>query len=191
MNRFEELLGPLSASTERRVSVLVAAYLDTDQTITLDELVGGVADTISASRSQARLNALALVQEAVETLRGTTYLLGSTAAQNGLESAQAAAKLTAVIHDVVTDGQDNAESLDMRLTRLARGEITHAAQDTTHEALAAEPAVDGWVRDLDAGACQLCQWWSRDGRVWDTGHQMPTHKGCSCRQLPVVGSTVR
>lgn len=191
MNRFEELLGPLSASTERRVSVLTAAYLDTDQPITLGELVGGVADTVSTSRSLARLTALALVQESVETLTGSTYLMGATAAQNGLESAQAAAKLAAVVHDVVTDGQDNAESLDMRLTRLARGEIMHAAQSTTHEALTAEPAVEGWVRDLDSGACQLCQWWSRDGRVWDTGHQMPTHKGCTCRQLPVVGSTTR
>ena len=46
--------------------------------------------------------------------------------------------------------------------------------------------VGGWTRGLNSGACQLCQWWSRDRQVWPLDHRMPTHKGCGCYPVPVA-----
>lgn len=74
----------------------------------------------------------------------------------------------------------------MQLDRLARSEPVEASQRAYGEAMDRSPRVSGWVRNLESGACQLCQWWSRDGRVWPTDHRMPTHKGCHCTPTPVA-----
>ena len=50
--------------------------------------------------------------------------------------------------------------------------------------------VEGWTRSV-SGACQLCNWWSRDGRVWPKDHTMPRHKGCRCTQNPVLVERVK
>ena len=186
MNRFEDLLGPLSDEAERRVSVLLAAATGTDGVLTLDELVDAVASVIASSRSQARSIALALVQEAVEESLGSSYLLSPESLTASLEGSEDLTTLASVVHGILTDAEDG-ELSPMRLSRLARGEVTYAAHVVTQHALIAEPAVIGWTRDLEGDACQLCRWWARDGKVWRPDHTMPTHKGCTCRQLPVVG----
>src|SRR5699024_695924 len=60
--------------------------------------------------------------------------------------------------------------------------------DETEAGYAAQLNVDdlanGSTRLLDAEGCELCEWWSRDGRVWPKRHPMPRHKGCKCQQLP-------
>lgn len=81
------------------------------------------------------------------------------------------------------DGQPatvEPDAVQNRLERLARCEPLESAQRATYEAMQAQPMVQGWVRQMDADACQLCQWWWREGRVWPREHPMPRHKGCTC-----------
>lgn len=70
----------------------------------------------------------------------------------------------------------------MRLGRLALSEAIEFARGTTGTYMRESEQVGGWVRELDSDPCQLCQWWSRDGRVWPVEHDMPVHKGCACAQ---------
>lgn len=84
---------------------------------------------------------------------------------------------------------DNA---GMRLERLARSEVFNAAQNGTNEALSSHKVKGrylGWVRQLEAGHCQLCEWWAKDGRVWPKSHRMVTHPNCNCVQRVVVTDT--
>ena len=95
-----------------------------------------------------------------------------------------------IVADVPADAEDEAfqqilARVDMRLERLARAETTDAAQDGAQQALADE-RVQGWVRDLNGEACELCVWWWREGRVWPASHVMPRHTGCECWPRPVT-----
>lgn len=73
-----------------------------------------------------------------------------------------------------------------RWERLARAEAQEAAARAYSEAVRRSPHVTGWTRGLSASACQLCRWWSREGRVWPADHPMPVHKGCTCHPEPVT-----
>jgi hypothetical protein len=83
--------------------------------------------------------------------------------------------------------QGDTDDPGPRLDRLTRSEISRTAQETYAAALDQNTTVTGYRRQMDADACELCQWWSADGRVWPTGHPMPTHKGCSCTPRAVYG----
>lgn len=79
----------------------------------------------------------------------------------------------------------------VRLTRLARSEPMATAQRATGEAMQRQPLVEGWVRELHHGACQLCVWWSREGRAWPKAHPMPRHTGCLCSQRVVLRTSIK
>ena len=73
------------------------------------------------------------------------------------------------------------------LTRLARlGSIVpiEETQAGYAEELQADPKIEGWIRGLNDTACELCEFWYWDGRIWPKDHPMPTHKGCMCQQIP-------
>lgn len=72
----------------------------------------------------------------------------------------------------------------LRIARLARAEPHNTAQEVTGELV--KNTANGWIRALNPGACELCRYWSRDGRVWPAAHSMPTHKGCTCYQSPTT-----
>lgn len=78
---------------------------------------------------------------------------------------------------------DNAE---MRLTRLSRAEPFKAAQTAVHAAMQEQTLVEGWTRQMDADPCQLCRWWSRNGRVWPKQHPFQSHTGCNCQPKIVL-----
>lgn len=71
-----------------------------------------------------------------------------------------------------------------RVERLGRSEPLQTAQTSVTEALTGRPAGRGgylgWVRQVNAGACQVCQRWERNGRVWPADHYMPRHPNCAC-----------
>ncbi|BBZ04884.1 hypothetical protein MCHIJ_43210 [Mycolicibacterium chitae] len=69
--------------------------------------------------------------------------------------------------------------------RLARAEPLKIASDTYQEQVASSELVEGWTRGMDADPCQLCQWWSREGRVWPKAHPFQRHTGCACVPIPV------
>lgn len=72
-----------------------------------------------------------------------------------------------------------------RVQRLARAEPIDAASKAFSEGIKKSPHVTGWVRSVSGSGCELCTWWRRDGQVWPADHPMPTHKGCTCSQVPV------
>ena len=82
----------------------------------------------------------------------------------------------------VIDGEP--EQIEQRLARL--GYVLPI--DETHAGYAAALQEDdlatGWTRLLDTDGCELCEWWSREGRVWPKRHPMPRHNGCKCQQVP-------
>src|SRR5699024_3702760 len=84
--------------------------------------------------------------------------------------------------ETILDGDQ--DQIEQRLERLGNT----LPIDETQAGYAAQLQVDdlatGWTRLLAAAGCELCEWWSRDGRVWPKRHPMPRHKGCKCQQLP-------
>lgn len=78
-----------------------------------------------------------------------------------------------------------------RVARLGRSEPLTRAQEARGQALTEHKQVQGWVRSVSGTGCQLCRWWARDGRVWPADYSMPTHKGCSCSQTPVLRDSVK
>lgn len=77
-----------------------------------------------------------------------------------------------------------------RIVRIARNEPQEIAKQTYGKAMEASPKVEGWTRGLDADPCELCVWWSRDGRVWPKNYPLQHHKGCNCTQVPVLSDKV-
>ena len=90
--------------------------------------------------------------------------------------------------DTVLEG-DSAEWLT-RATRLAFSESVKRSQTAFHDAMIRDERVDGWTRGLDTQACELCQWWSADGRIWPKDHRMPTHPGCVCTPVPTSAAYI-
>src|SRR5699024_7688740 len=80
----------------------------------------------------------------------------------------------------ILEGGDEAAA--MRIGRLALSEAVASARAVCAEYMRGTRQVSGWVRQLDSDPCELCTYWSWDGRVWPAGHSMPTHKGCACAQ---------
>ena len=78
----------------------------------------------------------------------------------------------------------------MQLSRLGRAEPVEAVQDGYTGAIARSKLLQGWTRGLEADACELCQWWWREGRVWPKDHIMPRHKGCECMPEPVLTAEI-
>lgn len=85
--------------------------------------------------------------------------------------------------DTILDG--DPDQIEMRLDRLGHTAPIEQVQLGYDSGLQADPLVEGWTRGLNDSACQLCQWWWRDGRVWEKEHPLQTHKGCLCQKVPV------
>lgn len=73
-----------------------------------------------------------------------------------------------------------------RFSKLALAETARAGQHGLLDSLRKNARVTGWQRELNADACELCQWWARDGRIWPMDHVMPTHPGCLCIAQPIT-----
>lgn len=166
--------------------------------------------TVSATAAQV-LAALAMYQAAKLTEEAflavvVAYLQAGNAAAASLADLSLAAVLTqatgepiaplgvATDHALDDDRLRKATSTMLALPdastarweRLARAEGQEAAARAYSAGIRESRHVTGWTRGLSANACQLCQWWSRDGKVWPEDHEMPTHKGCTCNPVPVT-----
>lgn len=77
-----------------------------------------------------------------------------------------------------------------RIERLSRSEATSAAQSAATDALSAQKprrGFYGWVRQLDANACERCRRWASKGRVFPAAHRFARHPNCLC--VPKVVQT--
>jgi hypothetical protein len=118
-------------------------------------------------------------------------------ALNGYLIAAAGEVTAPVVVAAVIDDRDRLEKafmtilatdqdIIMQLERIGVVEPLEAAARRMSEGIQRDQRVKGWVREMEADACQLCRWWWREGREWPAEHPMPTHKGCVCTQLPVT-----
>lgn len=100
------------------------------------------------------------------------------------QAGQPREQLDKALQTLIDEEAGEGGDLDMRLERLGYSVAVDSVQDSYQRELQRDSEVSGWVRGLDAGACQLCQYWYRGGRIWPRDHPMPKHPGCKCQQVP-------
>lgn len=179
---YRDTIGSLGDATAAKVLVAVAAW--EAEEITEDEAAALIAAIISTSNYRAAaLGDLSLSADLTKATGTVVPPVGVVPDKDDVRRLNKAAKtLLATLPDT-PDPQGRA-------ARLGRSEPLTAAQEARGEALTRSELVEGWTRSV-SGACQLCNWWSRDGRVWPKDHTMPRHKGCRCTQNPVLVERVK
>ncbi len=171
---FRDHLTALSAATEAKVLAIFAAF--SEGSLSYDEATAGIAAVVVKGNARAvALADLALAANLMTALRKPVATLGLALPAGEAARLHKAARTLLRIREVTPE----------RVARLGRVEPLEAGQRAFSDGLARSGSVEGWVRNKSASACQLCTWWSRDGRVWPADHPMPRHKGCSCTQTIV------
>lgn len=204
VDEYQAATEQLAADTTREV---LAVYADlTSDRLPPDTAVLMVAAAINRANAAAVMLADVWLSVQIEELTGepvpTVGVLPVDESERLVKAATTVLSDTGHLSRPLTLGpHDNAESADApeadpepaeaRLTRLARSEPLETAQRATHEAMQAQPLVEGWVRHMDADPCQLCRWWWREGRIWPKAHRMPTHKGCNCQPRVVLAEHIQ
>lgn len=93
---------------------------------------------------------------------------------------------SAIQQSLVTILDGDPEQILGRLERLGYVLPIEATQQGWSDELTRDEQVEGWYRGIDRDACQLCQWWSWEGRVWPKVQPFQSHKGCKCQQIPTL-----
>lgn len=173
----------LGAASEAKVVEVyrrfVAGHLDQEETVAL------IAQIIAAANSRAvALADLSLASTLMLELGTPVAVVGVVRPADDPVRLRKAA--TTVLDVAATSAVPEAI-----VGRLARSEPLESAANAYSEAISRSDLVQGWVRHVSAGACELCTWWSRDGRVWPKDHVMPTHKGCTCTPRAVVTEQIK
>lgn len=144
-------------------------------TLTREEFVALAVPFLDAAR--ARAVALADVALAAELSRLRRQIV------NPLGIEPPPADVEGAVADTLDSDQYRLDAL-AAVAVLARAVTLQTAQEATHEAMV-EHGVEVWVRDLNAGACELCVDLASQGEAPITV-QMHQHKGCGCAQRPVA-----
>ncbi|SLL01448.1 Uncharacterised protein [Mycobacteroides abscessus subsp. abscessus] len=101
-------------------------------------------------------------------------------------------RLTKAVEKILDEQEDEpVDTAAMRIERLAHSEPLAAAQQSTVEVMAGQPAVVGWRRQMDADPCELCQFWYSGGRIYRTTTAFQSHPGCNCQPEPVFTTTTK
>ena len=167
----------LTGRAEKDAQRLLQAY--TVGNIDRGIFVGSLVDLVDRYRARGATTAVTVLRAYVEAAQALPVTVDPRF------PATEATRLTKAVETVLASDLPT----DMQVTRLIVGETLQAAHRAYGDTMDNMPEVDGWTRGLEADACELCQWWSRDGQVWPTDHEMPTHKGCVCHPIPEVRST--
>lgn len=175
--RYQELLEQLGDHLAR---VLAGLWADVEAgRITVDEFTELAVQLVEISNARGRVAAEAAFRSWAEQVTAQPEGVAITATPRTAE----AERLTKAVN-TITNATASVDTV-MQLERLARNEPVQAATDAMTEAMSGSELVSGWRRGLEPGACQLCVWWWREGRVWRANHPMPRHTGCTCTQIPV------
>lgn len=143
---------------------------------TFEDVAGQLLEYVNEqSALYSRLSYGALSQEM--TGREPNLTIMATPAANSGRVAIVAKSLETIL-------KSDPETVETKLARLGHNMPMETAQETWQVQLQSDTAVEGWSRGMNDDACQLCQWWYRDGRVWPKEHNFQTHSGCKCQQVP-------
>lgn len=171
---YEDRLGLLADKTVKEARAAYASYIS--GRISDAELADLLGLAIAKARRAGSMLAIARLRAFLEEATGAPVPIDVPFRPGHTERISGAImKILAV-----------SEAQDMRIERMAHNEPLQAAAETLADGMAADERVTGWVRELESDACQLCQWWWREGRVFRPEHAMPRHTGCMCAQSPVV-----
>jgi hypothetical protein len=170
---YREHITKYAADAEKATAGYYTAY--TDGKLRKTELPGLIAGSIALHRTTAA----AIAAVAVSAATGDDPIL-----PEGEDIDDEHRRLTKAAGTCLAAEEAQRQ---IKLTRLARSEVWSAASDAFGSAMRMSPHVGGWTRGFEGDACELCTWWARDGQTFDINTDMPTHPGCECMQIPVVG----
>ncbi|WP_454175253.1 hypothetical protein [Gordonia sputi] len=179
---YRDTLIRLADDSERRVLSVYEAFLD--GVLSRDEAVQAIATLVSAANGQAfALADLAFAAEVMVQL-GQAVPVGGVTAPDDLDRLTKAASTVLEVADV-------SPVSAAIVARLARSEPLESAANAYSDSMIRSGKTKGWVRQKSAGACQLCEWWWREGRVWPAEHPFQHHKGCTCTPKPVIAEGIK
>lgn len=171
---YREQIRTLGEQAAEQVTAIFASWQE--GLISTEEAVDLLAAFIAGANSRAvALADLALAATLMQQMGVPVATLGLVPDAGDADRLHKAARTILAVPDVTLE----------RVQRLARAEPLNAASTAFSEGIKKSPHVDGWVRSVSGSGCELCTWWARDGQVWPADHPMPTHKGCTCSQVPV------
>ncbi|WP_261623292.1 VG15 protein [Nesterenkonia marinintestina] len=174
MKLYEDIVDRLGAQAS--ASLLGLNSLMEAGTITREEFIDTAATVVDVARQRGTAAGEAYFRAYAEQATGRPYTLAATLPESQAE------RLSTALATILAASQDT----HMQLDRLATAEPMEAASDGFQQAMQREKTVTGWTRGLDTGACQLCTWWWREGRVFQPTHRMPRHTGCRCHPVPQI-----
>ena len=174
---YQDALERLGTTAERSILAELGRY--TSGQISLDTFVDLAATVVALGQQQGRLAAELAVLAWLQSIGAAPVPVAAPPIEHYMDSKRVRDAIWTVV------GSGAQEQLEMRLGRLAHAETVESSQRAFNEALQRSGLAEGWIRGLEAGACQLCRWWWREGQAWPVDHVMPTHKGCTCTPIPV------
>ena len=178
---YRDILVRLGDTTVEKV-LRVYALMQAGE-VTYLEAVGLM--SVLIGKSQARAVALAETSLAAELTLGTRTAVGVVAtgvAPNMLKLRGASRVVLATVN--------STPDPEGRIGRMARNLTYEAGANAYSRGVMRSGLVEGWVRNLEPAACQMCVWWWREGRTWPKDHIMPMHKGCTCTPMPVFQKSI-
>lgn len=178
--RFEQILANLAKGSSEGVGQVMAQLARGQLTQAM------AAELISVVVATANAQGIAAAELVAAAWTDTLTTGAAVAPRASVATRLDDARLAGAVEKIFSGDE---ETILSRMTRLAESEPTKAAQQAMGAAIKESGAATGWTRGLNAEACELCQWWERDGQVWPTDHDMPTHAGCMCIQVPTTYAT--
>ncbi|WP_353107739.1 hypothetical protein [Gordonia sp. (in: high G+C Gram-positive bacteria)] len=179
---YRDTLRQLADDTERQVLTVYRSWLDglLDQTETIRMIAYLIAQANGRARSLAdmamALQIMVQLDEAVP-VPGVDYPDDTPRLLKSASTVLGTAEASEVPEKIVA--------------RLARSEPLEAAASAATDSMVRSGLTKGWVRDKSTNACQLCEWWWREGRVWPAEHPFQHHKGCTCSPKPVMKEGIK
>lgn len=131
----------------------------------------------------ARANARAVALADLALASTLTVELGQVRPTVGVTAPDDQGRLRGAVTTLVVAAA--AVDVTARLSRLATAEPAAAAQIAWVDGMGQWDDVEGWIRQLDADACELCQSWATD-TVFPTTTKMLHHPGCQCTPKPIT-----
>lgn len=174
----EDVMPKITSRCRRQVKAAFTRWQDGK--LSTSELQQLLVSLLAGANEQGRMAAEALAtillqRAGIATDIGGLRHIAATGEGDRLDKAVAT-----VLADLDTDSDVAA-----RLARMAGSEPAQAGQD--YLVLAYQDAdADGWQRQLEADACDLCRDWAAGDPVFPMGTTMLHHPGCQCTPIPTT-----
>lgn len=183
-------INTLADDTDHAAQTVLLAYLVAKRS--RDDAALAIAALIN--KANAKATSLAdyyLAQQVAAAARQPVPTVGLVPVDDSDRLVKAAHTTLSAIDKAVETADPATDTPSGRLTRLTRSGPLETAQAATSEAIKRQRLVEGWVRELHQGACEMCVWWWREGRVWPKEHPLQSHKGCQCSQRVVLAKSIK